>query len=67
MGNDFAVVPYGMSSKKWDKRRLSKQTMQTEEEERKKLIHEADTSIKGINFPAEEMAKVIRSWMKQDE
>ena len=65
---DFAVMPFGADNDKWVNKMLSrKHHAVSEQEEHKRLIREADSSIKGINFPAEEMAKIIRSWMKQDE
>ncbi len=65
---DFAVVPFGAEKEKWQKNMLvRKRHAVSEQEEHKRLIREVDTSIKGIDFPAEEMAKIIRSWMKSDE
>ncbi|MFA6451166.1 MAG: hypothetical protein WCX65_16940 [bacterium] len=64
---DFAVVPFGTDSKKWESGAVKRRKAESEQEEHKRLIREADTSIKGINFPAEEMAKIIRSWMRQDD
>ena len=65
---DFAVLPFGADNDKWkDKMMSRKHHTVSAADEHKRLIREADTSIKGIDFPAEEMAKIIRSWMKQDE
>jgi hypothetical protein len=64
---DFAVIPYGADSKKWQSGAVRRRKAESDQEEHKRLIREADSSIKGINFPAEEMAKIIRSWMRQDD
>ena len=64
---DFAVLPFGADSDKWKGMSARKRHVENAQEEHKRLIREADTSIKGIDFPAEEMAKIIRSWMRQDE
>ena len=64
---DFAVLPYGADSEKWKSGAIRRRQAVDAKEEHKRLIREADTSIKGIDFPAEEMAKIIRSWMRQYE
>ncbi len=66
---DFAVLPFGADSDKWKNKKYAaaRKRAGNEQEEKKRLIREMDNSIKGLDFPAEEMAKIIRSWMKQDE
>jgi len=64
---DFAVVPFGYDNEKNKKRRSAAIRRESAEQERKQLIRDADQSIKGLNFPAEEMAKIMRSWMRQDD
>lgn len=63
---DFAVLPFGADIKKLEMRRTDVRK-RSEKSDHKRLIREADKSIKGIDFPAAEMAMIIRSWMKQDE
>jgi hypothetical protein len=64
---DFAVLPYGADSEKWKSATVRRKHAEDIQEEHKRLIREADSSIKGMDFPAEVFAKVIRSWMRQDE
>lgn len=67
INKDFAVKPAGFDSEKWAGKRISKHQSSSGKAERKKLIREADNTIKGMEFPAKEMAQIIRSWMKTDE
>ena len=71
MKRDFAVRPYALSSGKWHYRLVTSaakhDTRDTEEAREKKLIRDATKGIKGVEFPAAELAKIIRGWMAQDE
>jgi hypothetical protein len=68
---EFAVTPYALNSNRWSGRLRSATLKNVEEENEeakgKRLIRDASRSIKGIEFPAEELAKIIRGWMAQDE
>jgi hypothetical protein len=64
---DFAVLPFGADNEKFQSHSIKRRKAENAQEEHQRLMREADNSIKGVNFPAEEMAKVIRSWMRQDE
>lgn len=64
---DFAVLPFGADVRKWETRRTDVTRKRSGQSDHKRLIREAEKSIKGIDFPAAEMAMIIRSWMKQDE
>ena len=64
---DFAVRPSGFDNDRWSASRVSARKQKTEKAERQNLIREVDSSVKGIDFPAKEMAQIIRGWMKQDE
>lgn len=66
---NFAVRPFGFDEEQWAGQRISSHPSEKEatEKEHKKLIHEVSEGVKGIEFAAEEMAKVIRGWMAQDE
>lgn len=67
INKDFAVKPTGFDSEKWADKRISKHQTASPQAERKRLIKEADLSINGVDFPAKEMAQIIRGWMKSDE
>ena len=58
---DFAVLPYGADSDKW-KSSVRRKHVEDAQEEHKRLIREADTGIKGIEFPAEVMAIAVSPW-----
>ncbi|MEW5944684.1 MAG: hypothetical protein AB1742_00660 [bacterium] len=66
---NFAVRPFGFDNKKWEKHLLSSNVAprQKETQEEKKMIRETAQGVKGLDFPAEEMAKIIRSWIARDE
>ncbi len=66
---DFAVLPFGADGDKLKNRKsfAARKRAESEQEEKKRLIREMDSGIKGLDFPAEELAKIIRSWMRQDE
>jgi len=64
---DYAVRPVGFDNERWASQRISRTQKHTDKAERQNLIHEADSSVKGLDFPAKEMAQIIRSWMMQDE
>ena len=66
---EYAVVPYAFNDAKWDRMRVAAApsfTEKTMEEQHKRMIKEVDVGVKGLNFPAEEMAKIIRGWMTDD-
>ncbi|MFH1537439.1 MAG: hypothetical protein ABIH66_00675 [bacterium] len=66
---NFAVRPCGVSEERWADQRISSNLSEevAKEQEQKRLIHDVSEGVKGIQFAAEEMAKVIRGWMAQDE
>lgn len=64
---DFAVRPFGFAEERWAGQRISSGSKEaTRTQEHKRLIHDVSEGVKGIEFAAEEMAKVIRGWMAQD-
>lgn len=66
---DFAVVPYAFNDDKWDRMRVAAAPSfqkQSQEQQHKRMIKEVETGVKGLNFPAEEMAKIIRGWMADE-
>ena len=64
---NFAVRPFAFDNDQWEDKRIAKAQRASEEGRKKHLIREVDDKIKGIAFPAKEMAMIIRSWMKQDD
>ncbi len=64
---NFAIRPYLSKSDRWSDMRVSKVLRKTEDGQRKKLIKDMDGSIHGTEFAAQEMAKIIRSWMSQED
>ena len=66
---NFAVRPYGYDEKRWAEQRIAiKSPKEHSEEERKKHhIREVEKGVKGLNFPADEMARVIHSWIASEE
>lgn len=64
---NFAIRPYLSQSERWSDVKMSKVLRKTEDGKRKKLIKDMDSSVHGTDFAAQEMAKVIRSWMSQED
>jgi hypothetical protein len=68
---DFAVLPDGMGNERWCTRmraaNVKTSEEQSEEEKDKRLIRDMSKGVNGIEFAAEELAKVIRGWMNQDD
>lgn len=64
---NFAIRPYLSQSERWEDMKVARTMTRTKDGERKKLIRDMDNNIKGVDFAAQEMAKIIRSWMSQEE
>ena len=67
---DFACRPVGYGNDRWANLRVASSPIlqkRASEAEHKRLIREVQTDVKGLEFPAEEMAKIIRGWMASDE
>ena len=66
---EYAILPFAFNDDKWARLRVSAASSFAEksmEEQHKRVIREVETGVKGLNFPAEEMAKIIRGWMTEE-
>ena len=67
---DFACKPYMFEDERWSNKRISASLdfeHVQKEQQQKRMIREVDQGVKGLDFPAEEMALIIRGMMAQDE
>ena len=67
---DFAVKPFSADNERWAPMRVSESAAigkVVQEKEHKRMIREVDKGVKGLDFPAEEMAKILRGWMASDD
>jgi len=67
LNRNFAVRPAGFDNERWADRRVSRKQEDSGAGNRKKLIRDADKSINGVEFPAREMAQIIRGWLVEEE
>lgn len=66
---DYACLPFNFTNEKWVEHRIAGTTRFMKENkdlQHKRMIREINEDIKGIEFPIEEMAMVIRSWMREE-
>ncbi len=63
---DFAVRPFGFSGEKWQECMISPYQTVTDSTTKKQMIRDLSKDINGIEFPAEEMAKVISTMIRKD-
>ena len=67
---DFACRPVGYGNERWSNLRVAGSPIlqkRASEAEHKRMIKEVQTGVHGLEFPAEEMAKIIRGWMASDD
>jgi hypothetical protein len=70
LNKDFAIKPFAHDNERWDSLRIAGGPVlmkKMKEHEHKRMIKEVQQGVKGLEFPAEEMAKIIRGWMAQDD
>jgi hypothetical protein len=67
---DFACRPAIFDNERWaDMRITGSYAFETHKKDQhhKHMIKEVQQGVKGLGFPAEEMAMIIRGWMAQDD
>lgn len=67
---DFACKPFGDGNDRWAHLRVANSPSifkKAQEKAHKHMIKEVNQGVKGLSFPAEEMALIIRGWMAQDD
>lgn len=67
---DFACRPASFTNERWSGMRISGSgsfEKVVKEEQHKHMIQEVDKGIKGLDFPAAELAMIVRGMMAQDD